>query len=275
MTNLSEEDFQQVVNEEYDHGSTVGLMLQMGRDFTFSSPDAIFTPTHVTILILKNGLPGIRKSLRAIQRQPGEVGMASEDPRVVAFSINNNLQHQKLLQTNHRLKLERKKLDDIQDIIESVEISDGDGNTCCKLMSSGIRLDDGGLSVLLSCNFIDMSNLHEMGLSVSGVRLREGEGSFSPYRSEMGSQIYIEYDTGITVIGFLDIAREMTEEELRVVNEQVLPSILQNILNGEPVRLRFPPGAFCLRSVHFNKSCVDTLGKIHALLPTKMLNLSL
>ena len=167
---------------------------------------------------------------------------------------------------------------DVQDIIESIEISDDNGKSHCKLMSTGVRLDDGGLSLFMpsECNFIDLTNLHEMKLSVSGVCLQKREGSFTPYTTELGSQIYIEYDTGITVIGFLDMGEGMLESESRVMTEEVLPSLIQDVIQSRRPRLQFPPPAtFRLRSVHFNESCIESLGKIHALLPRMMLNLSI
>ena len=282
VANLSHEDFQSVINEG-DGEDTMGDMLQMGKEWNFSSPDAIFTPTHVTILILDNGHPGVLTSMHYIQEPVAsmEYGNGIDDivsgmQRKLVFSVTNNSHNYVLMKKRRKLKYKQKQLDALQDIIESVEISDDEGNECSKLMSTGMRLDDGGLSIFLppsECDFVGLNNLHEIKLTVSGVCSRKAETSFTPYRNGLGSQIYIKYDTGITLIGHLDMGG-FSGPELRVMNEEVLPSILQAVVgNGQPLRLQFPHDAFCLRSLHFDESCVSVLGKIHGLLPTRMLNL--
>lgn len=99
-----------------------------------------------------------------------------------------------LLEKNRELKSERKKLDGMQDIIESIEISDGHGNTCCKLMSFGFTPDEGWSAPLPSeSKCIDLNNLHELQLSVSGECLRKAAGSFSPpyaFNETFGQQFY-------------------------------------------------------------------------------------
>lgn len=280
VTNLSDEDFESLLD---DPGYTMGAMLQMEDGWQFSSPDAKFLPTHVSILILDNGHPGVFKTLHTIRdsassrnESDGEGGEVN-DQRNLVFSVTNDPHNIKLLENHRKLKLEQKKLDDIQDVIESVEISDDDGNTYSKLMSSAIGLADDGFTILLlsECNFIGMSDWHAMKLTVSGVRLRKAEGSFTPYDNDMGAQISIEYDTGVSVIGFLHLGKNLGEAELRVMNEEVLPSIIQDVLGGRQSRLRFPDDAFCLRSVHFKANWVDILGKIHGLVPPMMLDLKL
>lgn len=281
VTNLSDMDFQSVINEE--GGDAMGFMLQMGKEWNFSSPDAVFTPTHVTILILDNGHPGVLTSMHYIQEPVASMeygngidDMVSEMQRKLVFSVTKNSHNYVLMEKRRKLKYKQKQLDALQDIIESVEISDDEGNECSKLMSNGIRLGDGGLSIFLppsKCDFVGVNNLHKIKLTVSGVCLRKAEASFTPYRDGVGSQVYIKYDTGITLIGHLDMGG-LSGPELSVMNEDVLPSILQNVVENRQVRLQFPHDAFCLRSLHFDESCVSVLGKIHGLLPTRMLNLS-
>ena len=87
------------------------------------------------------------------------------------------------------------------------------------------------------------------------------------------SIICIEFDTGVTVIGVLDLGKEMEEHELEIMTDEVLPSIIDDVLGGRRIRLQFPPPCtFCRRSVHFNECWKTVLRKIHALLPPPMLS---
>lgn len=271
---------------EVDFNSIVGGW----RDFNFNlinCPDAIFTPTHVEILLVRTGHPDISTTVQLLQH-PGinyeEDAATEEEERRLIFSVNGDYHNQKLIESNQKLKLEQQKLDDAQDIIESVKVSDAKGNSCCQLLSNAIRLsgddDEGGLSVLLRSSgigFINMNNLYEMELTVSGVSLRKVSGYATPC-GDYGQfyQINIEYDDGITVIGWLDTATEMEEAQVLFMSETVLPNILQNIVQGEPTGVNFPPPAtFSLRSVHFKDTWTPILGEIHALLPPTTLNLSI
>lgn len=205
VTNLRDEDFQTLVDGDY---RSVGTMLQMGREWTFTSPDAIFTPAHVSILILANGHPGIRKSIQILQQHQDVIRLLEnlnlvtspiEEERKLVFSVTGNPHNQGLMKANRELKLEQEKLDGIQDIIRSIEIVDADGNSCRRLLSiHGIQIQGKGLVVMLQrvCGFIDMSNFHEIKLTVSGVCLRKTSGSFSPYDDGRRFQIHIDYDTG-------------------------------------------------------------------------------
>lgn len=214
VTNLSDRDFQTLIDGDY---RSVGTMLQMGRGWTFTSPDAIFTPTHVSILILANGHPGVRKSIQILQQHHGDLDVLEsgletlnlvtspiEEERKLVFSVTGNPHNQGLMKANRELKLEQEKLDGIQDIISSIEIADADGNSCRTLLNfHGIQIQGKGMVVMLQsvCGFIDMSNFHEIKLTVSGVCLRKAaSGSFSPYDDGRRFQIHIDYDTGKGVL---------------------------------------------------------------------------
>ena len=272
VTNLHEVDFNSIVGR--------------WRDFNFNlincSPDVIFTPTHVEILLTRTGHPYVSVTLKHLQdsRTMAEGDITTEKERRLIFSVNGDRHNERLIESNQTLKLDQQKIDLIQDAIESVVITDPEeGDVCCKLLgTNAFRLeefgDEGGLSVLLGSQdtgFVNLNNLHKMMLSVSGVNLRKVSGSVEPH-GDYGQfyQINIVYADGITLIGSLDMAVEIEESQALFLSETVLPNVLQHIIQDEPTPsgLNFPPPiTFSLRSVHFNKSWIPILGKIHALLP--------
>lgn len=279
VSNLSSEDFQSVVDDNETPGAygPIESMLSMDPDFEFTSPNAIFEPTHVQILVINIGHPGILKSLRLL-RQP--VGRNEDDDdlyqqRKLVFSVTSNPHNLMLNEKNRMLKLEQIRLDDLQDIIESIELSDGEGNSICELMNRGIRPEGGALSVLLSPSvreLFSMENLHEMRLSVSGVLLQKTSVSVHPH-TDSGTQffqLYIEYDVGVTLIGNLDFGSEVTERLFQYMTDTFFPRFIQNLLEGKGTSIPFQR-PFTLMTVYFNDSWTDVLGKIHALLPRTVL----
>ncbi|KAL9185355.1 hypothetical protein ACHAXT_003132 [Thalassiosira profunda] len=263
VTNLTEEDLSNASEE------TFGLWLQGPEEFTWTSPDAVFTPTHVEILILMNGHPDVWTLIRILQRAPGSDREISplDESRREAFSVTHNPHHEILMETNLRLKAEQKQLNDMQNLFEEIGISDGAGNEVATSVTRGFAVDgDGGWSVVLpsECDFIDMSTLHDMRVSVSGVRLRKSAASFTQataFNANFGPQYYflnIEFDTGVTVIGCLDMGRELDEHYIEVMETDVLPDFLNDVVDGERPRLNFRECTFSLRSVHF-KYRWDTL----------------
>ena len=68
--------------------------------------------------------------------------------------------------------------------------------------------------------------------------------------------------------GCLDLGQEFDEPELEVMTSEVLPSIIQDVLQGRPIRLQFPPPcSFSLLSLDFEDSWLPIFGKIPSLLP--------
>ena len=100
---------------------------------------------EVKLLILENGHPGIKESIRMIQYPEGGNGHEKMDMtpadylRVSIFGADETPRNQKLLKQNYNNKLERKNLRDIQERIGSIEVSDGGGNSIDVSLDKGFK----------------------------------------------------------------------------------------------------------------------------------------
>ncbi|KAL7545447.1 hypothetical protein ACHAWF_008794 [Thalassiosira exigua] len=266
-TNLRDEDFWWLVGRQDGEGCTSALMgwLQAPDDWTWS-PDAVFTPTHVWMLTLVNGHPEIGRTIRILQRRlSSDIVNQSPSPldksRMVRFSVNRNNHNRMLMQNHMKMKSEIEKLNGVQEIFEAIELYEDTGDVISIDVRSGFSLEGDGWSVALpsSCDCINLRNLPGLQVSVSGVRLRKSGGRLSdPYsfNENSGLQFYslfIEFDEGITLIGCLDMGREMSQNQIEIIESRYISRVLSDVINGDQVQFPPLPGStFCLRSIHFN-----------------------